>query len=312
MLSKVVTFNPASSKFFINDMKIDVDNLAPSDVLMRQTAVAINEIDVADGLIRQFNNLGYSACGEVIKCGEAVKWLMPGDRVVYFDINGAYCDHKVVKSAKLVKVPDQITSNVATAILYRGIVAHMATVRTFIVRDGIQALVDGIDSPTGAVMGWMAKKRGANVIGITSSIAAIPPNVCDIVVRTDSKSFVQDTINACKGIGAHLYIPNLNSTPIDQVIEMLTPSAVIVDHIGCMTNISVSKLMKKSLFLTSPTLRDYKSFRAELVLTFDEVIAMLNEKPLAISFSEYKFDKINEAFAEVSSRKSSSAVVLLP
>jgi D-arabinose 1-dehydrogenase-like Zn-dependent alcohol dehydrogenase len=37
---------------------------------------------------------------------------------------------------------------------------------------------------------------------------------------------------------------------------------------------------------------------------------MLNERPLQITFSQYKFSQIDEAFAEVSSGKSSSAVVL--
>ena len=210
----------------------------------------------------------------------------------------------------MVKVPDQTSSNIATAVLYRGIVAHMALVRTFIVREGIIALIDGIHTTTSSVMGWMAKKRGAHVVGITSENIQIPSNVCDVVVRTDSKYLVQNVINACKGIGAHLYIPSLNATPIDQIIQILTPSAVIVDHIGCITHISVSKLMQKSLFLTAPSIVDYKSLRTELILTFDEIVAMINERPLQISFSEYNFDQINEAFSQVSSGKSSSAVIL--
>ena len=310
MISKVAIFDQKSGQFSMNDIKIDPDKLGPNDVLVKHTAVAVNEIDVADGRIREFSNLGYTACGEVIRCGEKVGWLQPGDRVAYFGAIGAYCQYRTVDNSKLVKVPDQISSNVATAVLYRGIVAHMALVRTFIVREGIIALIDGIHTTTSSVMGWMAKKRGAHVVGITSENIQIPSSVCDVIVRTDSKNLVQDVINACKGIGAHLYIPSLNATPIDQIIQILTPSAVIVDHIGCITHISVSKLMQKSLFLTAPSIVDYKSLRTELILTFDEIVAMINERPLQISFSEYNFDQINEAFSQVSSGKSSSAVIL--
>lgn len=310
MLSKIATFNQTSGKFLVKEEKIDENKLAPSEVLVRHTVIAINEIDVADSSIRKFSNLGYTACCEVVKCGSEVSWLVPGDRVAYFDAIGSYSDCRIIDNSKLVKVPDQVSSNVATAVIYRGIVAHMALVRTFIVRDGIQALVEGIHTATGAVMGWMAKKRGAFVVGISGSGTNISPSVCDVVVSTDSKNLVQDVVNACKGIGAHLYIPSLHSTLTDQVIQMLTPSAVIVDHIGCITDISISKLMQKSLFLTAPAMCHYKSLRAELVLTFDEVVAMLNERSLPITFSEYKFSQIDEAFSEVSSGKSSNAVVL--
>lgn len=310
MISKVAVFDHKSRQFSINDNKIDHENIGSQQVLVRQTVIAINEIDVADGSIRALHNLGYTACGEVVKCGDQVNWLQAGDRVAYFSEIGAYCQHRIIDSSKLIKVPDQIDSNVATAVAYRGIIAHMATVRTFIVREGIIALIDEINTVTSSVMGWMAKKRGAHVVGITSENVQIASNVCDVVIRKDSKNLVQDVINACKGIGAHLYIPSLNITPMDQVIQMLTPSAVIVDHIGYITDISVSKLMQKSLFLTAPSIVDYKSLRTELVLTFDEVISMMNERPLNISFSQYNLNQINEAFAEVSSGKSSSAVVL--
>ena len=310
MISKVALFDPKTGGFSINDSKIDHEKIGPKQVLVRHTVIAINEIDVADGYVRAFNNLGYTACGEIIKCGDQVNWLQVGDRVAYFGEIGSYCEYRIIDSSKLIKVPDQIHSNVATAVLYRGIVAHMSNVRTFIVREGIIALIDGINTVTSSIMGWMAKKRGAHVVGITSGNIQIPSNVCDVVISRDSKNLVQDVINGCKGVGAHLYIPNLNVTPIDQVIQMLTPSAVIVDHIGYITDISVSKLMQKSLFLTAPSITDYKSLRTELVLTFDEVISMFNERSLNISFSEYKLDQINEAFAEVSTGKSSSAVII--
>lgn len=310
MISKVALFEAKTGQFSINDSKIDNEKIGPKQVLVRHTVIAINEIDVADGCIRAFNNLGYTACGEVMKCGDQVNWLQVGDRVAYFSEIGSYCQHRIIDGPKLIKVPDQINSNVATAVLYRGIVAHMATVRTFIVREGIIALIDEINTVTSSIIGWMAKKRGAHVVGITSEHIQIPSNVCDVVISRNSKNLVQDVINGCKGIGAHLYIPNLNVTPIDQVIQMLTPSAVIVDHIGYIPDISVSKLMQKSLFLTAPAITDYKSLRTELVLTFDEIISMLNERPLKILFSEYKLDQINEAFSEVSSGKSSSAVII--
>ena len=91
---------------------------------------------------------------------------------------------------------------------------------------------------------------------------------------------------------------------------MLTKSAVIVDHIGSMIDLSVSQLMLKSLFLTAPMISDYKSLKNELILSFDEVIGMLRSTPLETSFIEYSFNQINEAFSELSTAKSSDIIVI--
>jgi NADPH2:quinone reductase len=310
MLSKIAIFDQSSNKFVIREEKIDQEKLASSEVLVRHTVIAINEIDVADSSIRKITNLGYSACGEVVACGSDVHWLNRGDRVAYFNSIGSYRDNKIVDSSKLVKVPDQINSNVATAVIYRGIVAHMALVRTFLVADTTKVLVDGINTATGAVMGWMAKKRGGKVIGITTDNGDISPNVCDNFLNRSSKTLTKDVIDLSGGTGAHLYISTLKYIEAESIIEMLEPAGVILDSIGCITGICISKLMSKSLFMTAPNMSDYKSLRTELILTFDEVVSMLNERPLQITFSQYKFSQIDEAFAEVSSGKSSSAVVL--
>jgi len=310
MISKVAIFTPENGQFVISDNKINYNEIGPTDVLIRHTVIAINEIDVADGTIRKLSNLGYTACGEVIQCGNQVNWLQTGDRVVYFSVIGAYCQYKIIDQSKLIKVPSNISSNVATGVIYRGIIAHMIAVRTFIVREGIIALIDDIHTATASIIAWMIKRRGGYVVGITSRSTKIPSSVCDVIINRDSKTLVQDVINGCKGIGAHLYIPGLHGTQIDQVIKMLTKSAVIVDHIGSIIDLSVSQLMLKSLFLTAPMISDYKSLKNELILSFDEVIGMLRSTPLETSFIEYNFNQINEAFSEVSTAKSSDIIVI--
>lgn len=312
MLSKVAVFNPGTGRFSIADETLKSDVLQPHQVLIGQTAIAVNEIDVADAKIRKWNNLGYTACGEVEKCGEEVTWLKPRDRVVYLADTDSYRQYKIIDQAKLVKVPEHINTNLAAAVFYRGAVAHMSTVRAFIVRNGINVLVDGIHTPASSALGWMAKKRGAFVVGLTSENHAIPSEVCDVVVRSSAENGVADIMNAFKGIGAHLYFPSLERMSTDKLIEVLAVSAVIVDHLGVMTDLSVDQLRQKSLFLTAPSMMDYKTMRSELVLTVDEIVCMLNERNFPISFSEYKFDQINEAFSQVSSGKSSSAVIVKP
>ena len=309
MLSKIAIFNPDEGTFSIKTETVN-ENLEPNQVLLKNLSIAVNEIDVVNGKVRKLKNLGCSACGEVIKVGENVTWLNRGDRVAYFTETGAYSEYKAVDHTKLVKIPSNISSNTASAILYRGCLAHMVAVRTFIIRGGINALVDNIHTATSSTIGWMAKKRGAFVVGITSEESEISPNVCDVVIRSSRDSMVKEILSATKNIGCHVYYPGLSPMPIDKVGEALTVSGVIVDYLNVMQSVPTEIIAAKSLFFTIPSLVDYKSIRSELILTVDEIFAMLSQSPLDIEFVEYSFEKINEAFSEVELGKSPRGVML--
>lgn len=308
MLTKIATYNSENRKFSINEIKLN--ELKPTEVLIKQTAIAINEIDVIDS--KNIANLGYAACGEVESIGEAVDWLKSGDRVAYVaDIN-SYCSHKILDNSKLIKVPSNINSNAAAGILYRGCVAHMAAVRAFIVKPGMNILVDGIHSATSTFIAWMAKKCGAFVIGIAPENISVTSEICNVIVKND-QDLIKNILNATENIGCHGYFSSLITIPIEKIIEALTVSGVIVDHIGSIGSINMNQLMCKSLFITAPSMMDYKTIKSELILSATEVWGMMiNEKSLQMTYSEYPFDKIENAFAEVADAKSSSIVILKP
>ena len=309
MLSKIAIFNPDEGTFSIKTETVN-ENLEPNQVLLKNLSIAVNEIDVVDGKVRKLKNLGCSACGEVIKVGENVTWVNRGDRVAYFTETGAYSEYKAVDHTKLVKIPSNISSNTAVAVLYRGCLAHMIAVRAFIIRGGINALIDNIHTATSSAIGWMAKKRGAFVVGVTSEELEISPNVCDVVIKSTGDAVVKEILSATKNVGCHVYYPGLSPMPIDKVGEALTVSGVIVDYLNVMQSVPTEIIAAKSLFFTIPSLIDYKNIRSELILTVDEVFAMLSQTPLDIEFAEYSFEKINDAFAVTASNKSRQAVVV--
>ncbi len=309
MLSKVAIFNPDKGVFSIQTEKVN-ENLEPTQVLLKNLSIAVNEIDVIDGKVRKLTKLGSSACAEVVKVGENVTWLHRGDRVAYFTETAAYAEYKCVDHSKLIKVPANIASNTAAAILYRGCVAHMVAVRAFIIRDGINALIDNIHTATSSVIGWMAKKRGAFVVGITSENTEISPEACDIVIRSAGDTMVKEVLKATKNIGCHVYYPGLLPIPVSNLGDTITVSGVIVDYLNTMSSIPTAIIAQKSLFYTIPSLVDYKSIRSELVLTVDAILMMLSQSSFNIEFSEYGFEKINEAFAATASNQSSQATII--
>jgi hypothetical protein len=186
----------------------------------------------------------------------------------------------------------------------------MVAVRTFIIRGGNNALIDNIHTATSSVIGWMAKKRGAFVVGITSAETEISPEVCDVVIRSTGESMVKEALKATKNIGCHVYYPSLFPIPADNLCDIITVSGVIVDYLNIIPTIPSAIIAQKSLFYTIPSMIDYKTIRSELILTVDEILIMLNQSSFNIEFAEYSFEKINEAFTVTASNKSSQATII--
>jgi NADPH2:quinone reductase len=309
MQSKVAIFKPEEGVFEIINEQIK-DTLSPDEVLIRQTSISMSDVDVVDAKFHKLTRLGHAAEGEVMKIGDGVTWLNVGDRVVYCAVPGAFCEYRVVNQSTLIKVQDNIAIGLAPALFYRGCVGHMATARAFIVRGGINALVDNIHNPTNAAIGLFAKQRGAFVIGITSENSEISQDVCDVVVHSNSQDIKKDIMNVTKNIGCHVYYTGLNPISFEQAVDYLTVSGVIVDHLNIIQDLQTSLIAKKSLFFTAPSILHYKSIRNELVLTADEVMSIHSKTPFQCDISEFSFDKINDAFREVLSPSTARAIVL--
>lgn len=308
MRSKIAIFN--DGMFVFQESNLDTDNLQQNDVFIKQSIIAMNELDILNASLRNEKNLGHTACGEVINVGSGVKWLMPGDKVAYIVDKNSFCEYKIIDATKLVKIPVELNETQSAGLFFNGCLAHMVCARAFIIRDGINTIIDCIHTAMSSAIGWMAKKRGAFVIGLTSEDCEILPEVCDVVIYKSSHNLTKDVLSATKNTGAHVYYSGIKPISHEEIFELMTPSGVIVDHLGVLNNIQANMLMQKSLFFTAPSMFDYKTNRSELILTINDIISMNRTQQLPINFSTYQFDKINEAFAEVASCTSKNTVII--
>src|SRR5262245_16587679 len=91
----------------------------PGQTLVKIEAIGINYIDVyhSTGLypLPLPFTPGMEAAGVVESIGENVSGVRPGDRVAYAMTPGSYAECAVVPAAKLVAVPDGLSSRVAAA-----------------------------------------------------------------------------------------------------------------------------------------------------------------------------------------------------
>ena len=116
--------------------EIPIPQPAKGEVLLRQTAVGVNFIDVyhrtgfypADVPFTP----GLEGVGVVEALGDGVAGFKIGDRVVYSKRPlGAYAEYRTIPAESLIALPDDISDKTAAAMMLKGLTAHYLLRRTY-------------------------------------------------------------------------------------------------------------------------------------------------------------------------------------
>jgi NADPH2:quinone reductase len=159
------------------------------EVLIRQTAVGVNYIDVyvRRGLYRMIEPpapIGMEAAGVVLESRSSR--FRPGDRVAYACTPpGAYVTMRALPADQLVLLPDDVGDETAAAVMLKGMTAEYLLHRTHRVRPGDTVLVHAAAGGAGLLLCQWAKALGARVIGTVSTDAKAElarTNGCDQVI----------------------------------------------------------------------------------------------------------------------------------
>ena len=145
------------------------------EVLLRQTAIGVNFIDVyhRSGLYPLPGGVpGVEATGIVEAVGDGVGALAAGDRVVYGGPPvGAYAEMRVIAADRLHLLPAGLSDDVAASTFLKGLTAHMLLTRVFPVTPGTRILVHAAAGGLGVILTRWAKRLGAEVFGTVGSAA---------------------------------------------------------------------------------------------------------------------------------------------
>jgi NADPH2:quinone reductase len=151
----------------------EVPRPGPGEALLRIEAIGLNFIEVyhRTGLYKvplPFT-LGSEAAGTVEDVGPGVTVVQAGDRVASLNVRGAYAEYAVADAERLVPLPDRVSTKAAAAVLLQGITAHFLAFSTYPLQRGDTCLVHAAAGGVGLLLCQMAKRRGARVIGTTST-----------------------------------------------------------------------------------------------------------------------------------------------
>lgn len=304
--------------------EIELPAPGPGEVLIRQTAVAVNFIDV-------YQRSGYyplplpfvagsEAAGVVEAVGPGAEWLPVGTRVAYANVLGAYAGHRVIKADRLVLLPDGVEDRVAAAVMTKGMTAQYLIRRTFPVQNGQTVLFHAAAGGVGLfACQWLAA-IGAMVIGTVGSpekAALARGNGCRHVIDYTREDFVARVKDMTRGEGVDVVYDSVGKDTFPGSLDCLKPRGMWVSFgqsSGPVPPFTTQLLLQKgSLFVTRPTITHYIAKREELEATAAETFEIMRSGLVQAHVNQtYPLSEAAEAHRALESRQTTGATVLIP
>ena len=263
---------------------------------------------------------GSEAAGVVDAVGADVTVVKPGDRVAYCLTLGAYAEYAIVPAAKLVPVPDSLSTEVAAALILQGMTAHYLTISTYPLKSSDVALVHAAGGATGQLLVQLAKRSGAGVIGTAGSDekAALARQAgADEVILYETQDFEAEVKQLTQGRGVDVVYDSVGLTTFAKSLNCLRPRGLMAlfgQSSGPVPPIDLQILNQKgSLFVTRPTLGHYIASRSELISRAGDIFMWAVSGELAVRIDRVlPLSEVAEAHRLLQSRQTAGKVLLLP
>jgi NADPH2:quinone reductase len=298
--------------------------LQKNEVVVEIKAIGVNFIDVYFREGRYPSKLpftvGQEAAGVVSAVGADVKNVKLGDRVAYTGLQGSYAEFAAVAADRLVKIPDSVSFEQATALMLQGMTAHYLVKSAYPLKSGETALIHAAAGGVGQLLVQMAKMIGSQVIataGTDEKVEIAKSRGADHVINYSTQDFVAETKQITGGKGVHVVYDGVGKTTFEGGLDVLRPRGYMVlfgGSSGAVPPFDLIKLSQKgSLFLTRPTLGHYIATREELEWRAGELMGWVGSGKLKITIGHtYKLSEAAKAHQDLEGRKTTGKVLLIP
>jgi NADPH2:quinone reductase len=306
--------------------EVETGRPGPDEVLLQQTAIGVNFIDTyfRSGLYPwpQGEPLipGGEAAGIVEEVGKNVTGLSVGDRVAYTTPLGAYREKRVMKAERLVKLPPEISDEIAAAIMLKGLTAHYLLHRTFAVRPGQYVLFHAAAGGVGLIAGQWLAGLGAIAIGTVGSAEKATlarRHGYAHVINYKTEDFAKCVAEITEGRGVHVVYDSVGKDTYRGSLKCLRRLGHFVSFgqsSGMITDFKLSDLASHgSLTATRPVLFDYIATHDELEQAADALFAEIASRRIMVQVHQtFPLRDAAEAHRQLESRNTVGSTVLLP
>jgi len=303
---------------------VTIGKPGPGQVLLRQTAIGLNFIDVyhRTGLypVTLPGSIGSEAAGVIEEVGEGVTDLKIGQRVAYAGgPPGAYVEKRLMPANRLVPLPDGIDDKVAASIMLQGMTTEYLLERTYSVKKGDTILLHAAAGGVGLLGVQWAKSLGAIVIGTVGNAAKAElakAHGADHVIDYSQEDFVAKVKEITGGKLLPVVYDSVGKDTFLKSLDCLAPRGLMVlfgNSSGPAPDFNPGILAAKgSLFLTRPSLAAYTATTEELRHSasrlFDQVLSGAVKPNIG---QTYELSEAAQAHRDLEARKTTGSTVLV-
>jgi NADPH:quinone reductase len=297
----------------------------PGQVVLRQTAVGLNFIDVyyRTGMYAVPSlpfTPGSEGAGEVISVGAGVTEFKPGDRAAYAMGLGSYAQERVIDAKLLVKIPDGVDDDTAAAMMLKGLTAQYLLRRTFPVQAGQTILFHAAAGGVGLIACQWAKHLGCTIIGTVGSedkAGLARENGCDHVILYRQEDFAARVKDITEGEGCDVVYDGVGKATFPASLDCLKPFGYFVSFgsaSGPVDAFNIGILAQKgSLYAARPTLGTHVAKRENLIAMADDLFSVVKNGHVKIPVhSRMGLAQAADAHRALESRQTTGATVLKP
>ena len=302
--------------------EIEVGAPGPGQVLLRQTAVGLNFIDVyhRTGLYPLPLPFipGMEATGTVESVGDGVTHLKSGDRVAYASVIGAYAEKRLIAADRVVKLPDTIDNRTAAAMMLQGMTARYLIRDIYKVGPGDTILIHAAAGGVGLIVCQWASALGATVIGTVSSdekAALAKANGCHHPIVYTREDFQARLLEITGGEKLSVVYDSVGKDTFMKSLDCLRPRGLMVlfgASSGPVPPLDLTLLSQKgSLLITRPTLATFVGTRQLLEENSADLFDAVGSGKVKIHVNQtYPLKDAARAHRDLEARKTTGSTVL--
>ena len=237
----------------------------PGEVLLRQTAVGLNYIDVyqrSGGYKLDLPTcIGMEGVGIIDAFGDGVEGVQVGDRVGYvMGPPGSYAEQRIYPADRLIPLPDDVSDTQAAGMLLKGLTVSYLIHRTFHPQSGDTVLFHAVAGGVGMIACQWLKQKGVSVIGTVGSDekAEIAKSYgCDHPIVYTRENFSERVMEITDGEGVPVVYDGVGASVHDGSLACLARFGTYVNFgaaSGQIPPVPGSSLAARSLYFTRPGL----------------------------------------------------------
>src|SRR5207248_8907128 len=222
------------------------------------------------------------AAGVVEAVGEKVTSHRVGDRVAYCMVRGSYAEAANIPAWTAVKLPPNISDEIAAAALLKGLTARYLLKATYKVKPGETIVFHSAAGGVGLIASQWARHLGVSVIGTVGSddkIALAKDNGCSHVLNVRKNDWVKRIREITAGEGVPVVYDSIGKDTFMGSLDCLSLRGLLVyfgNSSGAVPPFEPLVLSQKgSLYLTRPTLASYARDARELNEGADDLFGVI-------------------------------------